>query len=232
MDDSWRNGLLVLMYHSVGAPPLFHGGRALHVTPSRLAAQLREWQVARIPLTDLGTWNRDRPTTRQVAITFDDAYRNLHRNGIPVLRTLGVRALTYVVAGLIGKTNAWDHGSGLRRERLMDHAELRDWLEEGHEIGSHGLTHRHLTSLSRDEARREIEDSKKMLEDDFGRPVRHFCYPSGGLTDTLRDLVQAAGYETATSTQPGYNGVETDPFLLRRLLARHRRPWLAAITRR
>ena len=231
--DEWREGLLVLMYHGIDAPPLGHPLRGLYVTPQRLTRQLRELQSAPITgFTTLGDWNWQRTTGRQVAITFDDAHRNVFVKGLPVLQQLGVRAIAYVVASLIGKSNEWDHAQGARLEPLMDRAQLGEWIRCGHEIGSHGLTHRDLTTLSPDEARREIVDSKKLLEDDFGIPIRHFCYPYGAWNDAVRAMVQEAGYETAISTIPGFNTPDADVFTLRRVMARHRRPWLAALLRR
>jgi peptidoglycan/xylan/chitin deacetylase (PgdA/CDA1 family) len=228
--DTWSEGLLVLMYHSVGVPPLLHGLRGLYVTPQHLARQLREMQGASaVRFTTLGEWNRMRPTGRQVAITFDDAYRNLFTNGLPVLQETGVRAITYVVAALIGKSNQWDDHLRARHEPLMDRVQLMEWLQAGHEIGSHGMKHRFLASLSLNDARREIIDSKKLLEDTFGQLVRHFCYPYGDLNDAIRDMVHEAGYETATSTLTGFNTATTDAFVLRRILARHQRPWLTAL---
>ena len=233
MKDAWTEGLLVLMYHSIDAPPLFHGLRGLYVTPQLLERQLRELQAeATVRFTTLGEWNSTRPGGRQVVVTFDDAYQNLFTNGLPVLQKTGVRAITYVVASLIGKTNEWDANLGARREPLMDRAQLQEWMQAGHEIGSHSMSHRFLTALSPAEARREILDSKKLLEDLLGQPVRHFCYPYGDWNQSVRDLVQEAGYETATSTISGFNDPATNAFALRRLLARHEKPWLAALRRR
>jgi len=224
---------LVLLYHAVDAPPLFHRPRGLYVTPRHLARQLGELQAARLAeFTTLGEWNRQRPSGRRVAVTFDDAYHSLFVNGLPVLQELGVRAITYVVVSLMGRSNEWDHGGNARHEPLMDRAQLGEWIGAGHEIGSHGLTHRDLTMLHIDEARREIVESKKRLEESFGRPIRHFCYPYGGWNETVRAMVQEAGYETAVSTISEINTATTDAFLLRRILARHERPWLAALTGR
>ena len=233
MRDVWPEGLLVLLYHAVDAPPLFHRPRGLYVTPQLLARQLRELQEARpAEFTTLGEWNRQRPAARQVAVTFDDAYRSLFVNGLPVLQELGVRAITYVVVSLIGKTNEWDHGTEARHEPLMDRAQLGEWISSGHEIGSHGLTHRDLTTLTLEKARREIVESKMRLEESFGQPIRHFCYPYGGWNEAVRAMVEEAGYETASTTIPGINPATADAFTLQRILARHRRPWLAALTRR
>jgi Polysaccharide deacetylase. len=47
----------------------------------------------------------------------------------------------------------------------MNWEELSFLVKEGVEIGSHTLTHPFLTKIPPAEARREIEDSKKLLED-------------------------------------------------------------------
>jgi len=221
------------MYHSIDVPPLFHGWRGLYVTPQLLARQIRELQKdSTIHFSTLTEWNEQRLSGRQVALTFDDAYRSLFVNGLPVLQKAGARAITYVVASLIGKSNEWDNGKGIRHELLMDRAQLKEWIAAGHEIGAHTLTHPLLTKLSLDEARREIIDSKKMLEDIFGQPIRHFCYPYGGRNEALAEMVREAGYETATGPVPGVNAATTDALALRRIMACHERPYLAALMRR
>jgi peptidoglycan/xylan/chitin deacetylase (PgdA/CDA1 family) len=226
---SWTEGLLVLMYHLIDTPPLRHPWRGLYVEPSTLRAQLRELKASGVRPVSLTEWNRDSADARQVVVTFDDAFQCVLRSGLPVLQELAVPAITYVVAGLIGRTNVWDEGSGAKVMPLMQRLELVAWLEAGHEIGSHGMTHRELTKISPEEARQEIFESKKILEDIAGRTIRHFCYPYGTCNPMLREMVMEAGYETAATTEPGINSSATDPFSLHRLLATHRRPYLAAL---
>jgi peptidoglycan/xylan/chitin deacetylase (PgdA/CDA1 family) len=104
---------------------------------------------------------------------------------------------------------------------MMDAAQVRDWLAARHDIGSHTLSHPYLTKLPPAQAREEITASRKKLEDLFGRPVTHFCYPYGDWNEAVRDLVQAAGYKTACTTDPGVNGPGDSPFLLKRFTARY-----------
>jgi len=47
----------------------------------------------------------------------------------------------------------------------------------GHEIGSHGLTHRFLTALSPGDIEYEVRMSKAIIEDIIGRKVYGFAYP-------------------------------------------------------
>ena len=226
----WTEGLLGLMYHAVESPPLFHSHRGLYVEPSLLERQLRELAADGVAFTSLTDWAERKPAQgRQVFVTFDDAFLDLRENALPVLSELGVPAVTYVVAGNIGGTNAWDAGGGAQVRPLMGRGDLLAWQAAGQEIGSHGMTHAHLTRVSSRQARAEIFDSRKRLEDLAGRPVRHFCYPYGDLNPAVRDLVGEAGYLTATTTEPGLNGPGVDPLLLKRFPALHRKPYQAAL---
>ncbi len=233
VEDQWREGLLVLMYHKIAVPPLLHRGRSLYISPGRLQQQLRELEDTHdIGFTDLTAWPGRHASQRWVAVTFDDACANLATQAMPILRQFSLRAITYVVADCIGGTNSWDRPFGMRAEPLMDRDQLHDWLAAGHEIGSHGLTHADLTKLPIEAAEREIVDSRKILEDEFGMPIRHFCFPYGCTNERLRDIVEAAGYHSAVTTERGINDHETDPFALRRCMALYKKPWLAALLRR
>jgi peptidoglycan/xylan/chitin deacetylase (PgdA/CDA1 family) len=78
-----------------------------------------------------------------------------------------------------------------------------------------------LTELPVSKAREEIVASRKSLEDRFGVPIEHFCYPYGDWNETVRDVVQEAGYKTACTTNSGVNGRATSPFELKRFTARY-----------
>jgi len=106
-------------------------------------------------------------------------------------------------------------------EPLMDEAQIRQWLQAGHAIGSHTLTHARVTRLSVRDAREEIFASKKKLEDTFGVAIEHFCYPYGDWNEAVRDLVAEAGYRTACTTAFGVNTPATPPLALRRLAVRY-----------
>jgi peptidoglycan/xylan/chitin deacetylase (PgdA/CDA1 family) len=138
------------------------------------------------------------------------------------LAAQGYRAIQFLVSGLIGKTNAWQGTEGDTEQPLMDEAQIREWLAAGHAIGAHTITHPSLTRLSTEQAREEIQASRKSLEDRFGVAVNHFCYPYGDWNPTVRDLVAEAGYTTACTTDFGVNSDGSDSLALRRVTARYR----------
>jgi peptidoglycan/xylan/chitin deacetylase (PgdA/CDA1 family) len=157
---------------------------------------------------------------KEVVLTFDDGSLTALRGAAPVMAECGFTAINYLVADLPGGINEWDASRGEVPDRLMDDAEVREWMAAGHTIGAHTRTHPDLTKIPPDRAREEISGSKKILEDRFGMAVQHFCYPYGKFSPAVRDLVAEAGYETAVTTEPGVWGASMDPFLIPRFGAR------------
>jgi peptidoglycan/xylan/chitin deacetylase (PgdA/CDA1 family) len=89
----------------------------------------------------------------------------------------------------------------------------------GFSIGAHTETHPILSRLEPEDARREIQGSRRAIERALGRPVTAFAYPNGGVDDytsaTVR-LVAEAGFKCAVTTRRGLNTAATPPFELRR----------------
>jgi peptidoglycan/xylan/chitin deacetylase (PgdA/CDA1 family) len=77
----------------------------------------------------------------------------------------------------------------------MDWDALRALAERGVEIGSHTISHPHLTQLDDDELRRELVESRERLEDGLGRPCRFVAYPYGDDDARVHEAARAAGYE-------------------------------------
>jgi peptidoglycan/xylan/chitin deacetylase (PgdA/CDA1 family) len=207
-----EQGGLAFIYHSLGPPPRGARDPFLFVAPEKFEGQLRA-------LKDFGLANGslEAPESpRTVTITFDDGCRNVWEHGLEPLRRHRFTGVQFLVAGLLGKDNAWDVRHGDAPVPLMDVAQVRDWMGAGHAIGSHTLTHRNLTRCTLAEARAEIVDSKQMLEDLFGVEVRHFAYPHGCYNRAIRDLVSDAGYRTACTVAVGANDSSTHSLELRR----------------
>lgn len=76
-------------------------------------------------------------------------------------------------------------------------------IADNFEIGSHTITHRLLTRISIDDARVEIIDSRKILQEKFNQNIDKFCYPRGYTNIELQSIVSEAGYNSARSTMIG-----------------------------
>lgn len=95
----------------------------------------------------------------------------------------------------------------------LSESEIRE-LSKRHEIGAHTMTHPVLTDISLDQARIEIEDSKKWLEDVIGTEVTAFCYPKGAQSAALRKITQEAGFHIARGVEQYSLSPGSDPFNL------------------
>ena len=137
------------------------------------------------------------------AITFDDGYLSVYERACPVLSERKVTATIYVVANSLGGINDWDRRAGDQEEKMMSAAQARELAENGFEIGSHTLTHPHLSALDDEQLTQEIADSKHKLEDLIGREVTSFSYPYGDYDCRVLDAAVTAGYTNAVSTRLG-----------------------------
>jgi len=216
--------LPILTYHKLGPRPRRVRFKGLHVSQKLFAEQLAKLRSARWKSTTLDDASANGSvvaTPQHVVITFDDGFQNTLEHALEPLRENQFRAIQFIVAGRIGQHNVWDVPDGEVPAALMDVREIRQWLAAGHQIGSHSLTHPHLAQVDLKLAREEICASKKLLEDTFGVPIRHFCYPYGDWSPAVRDLVAEAGYITACTTEFGVNKLGDSPLLLKRITARY-----------
>lgn len=115
-------------------------------------------------------------------------------------------------------------GADLPGDLMMTSSQVRRLADAGMEVGAHTVHHPILRSLAEEEARREIEDSRRSLERITGRPVRSFAYPNGRPGDDYtvrdRDLVAALGFDCAAATTSGVATRNSDFFQLPRFT-----PW-------
>jgi peptidoglycan/xylan/chitin deacetylase (PgdA/CDA1 family) len=217
------------MYHKIGPRPNGVRIKGLYVGADLLKKQLAELAEAGFNTPAYGDLPADANPGKTMALTFDDGFLNAFQSALEPLAQHRFRAMLFLVADRLGQYNEWETLLGEVREPLMDAAQVKEWLAAGHEIGAHTLTHPFLTRVSFREAREEVFSGKKKLEDLFGVPVQHFCYPYGDWNEPIRDLVREAGYLTACTTNFGLNTTATPPLELKRLTARHRSISIKAI---
>ena len=75
---------------------------------------------------------------------------------------------------------------------------LREVLDNGHEIGSHSVTHHPVTLKMPEQAEREAWESRRMIEDWIGKKfISSFCYPFYWSHEYLAAAVKQAGYGQA-----------------------------------
>ena len=211
----------ILMYHQIAEPPPKGAPyRSLTVHPVTFRRQmrcLRRLGYRGLSMREVLPYVRGEKQGKVIGLTFDDGYRNVFRNALPVLKENGFTATNYFVVNQLGGGNAWDYDEGVMHSDLMSLEEMREWAGHGMEVGSHTLDHPRLPALNEDDAEAQIRNSREQLEALIGESVSAFCYPYGAENARLRALVQRAGYSNATTTARGLARTDDDPFGLPRV---------------
>lgn len=103
---------------------------------------------------------------------------------------------------------------------LMSPRQIRAASDDGVDIQLHTHTHR-LHDFGAEAVQRELSLNRQHLATMLQKPaaaLRHFCYPSGDYDPRVFPVLRAAGIASATTTEGGLNGPDTEPLALRRIL--------------
>jgi peptidoglycan/xylan/chitin deacetylase (PgdA/CDA1 family) len=158
---------------------------------------------------------------RLLHVTFDDAYKSV-ASALPILEDAGVPATVFVSTGFA------EDGAPLAVPELEaeavkhpDHmstlnwSELRSLAERGVEVGSHTVSHAHLTRMSDADLKRELRTSRSRCEDELARPCRFLAYPYGEHDARVQAAAREAGYEAAFALRRG--AAHGNPFAIPRV---------------
>ncbi|MBI5730379.1 MAG: polysaccharide deacetylase family protein [Ignavibacteriales bacterium] len=152
---------------------------------------------------------------KYVIITFDDGYEDNHRLAFPVLKKYGFKAIIFLVAGL--EYNSWDLQSNEPKLKMMNKSQLLEMQDYGIEFGSHTLSHSDLTKISLEEAKKELDESKKILEEKLGREIKSFAFPYGNCNEEVKKIARLTGYKLVYATDNAPLGLHEDLFQIRRI---------------
>ena len=132
-----------------------------------------------------------------ISLTFDDGLRCQFDNAVPILDGYGIPATFFLIANRDPQHESWNPKDGWWKIdwNVDDIANLKKLIHNGHEIGSHSLTHHEQTMRASPLA--EASESKQLIEGWLGTKVTSFCYPYYSSHAYLADAVRKAGYEQA-----------------------------------
>lgn len=192
---------VILAYHGIADVPLQADYFRLFVSPGAVATQIRLFRRLGYTFVTFAEMIRrvgNGDADGFIALTFDDGFADNLSGLVPVIQKWSVPATTFVATGLLGKRHpSTPYG------RIFSVKELRRYRESGGTVGSHGVAHRDLTTLSSDEARREIFESKATLEEILDEAIDVCAYPFGRFDNVTRALVREAGYIGACAVTEG-----------------------------
>ena len=150
---------------------------------------------------------------RYLHLSFDDGFRNIFQNAVPILQRHQVPAAFFVPTSLMEAS--WDrtadycklvHMTGMTE--IIGWDELQEMSRMGFEIGSHTRTHARFSAISQNPAlmENEILGSKHDLEDRLGKECKYIAWPFGENSDAdslSLQMTQQSGYRGCFSAVRG-----------------------------
>ena len=221
----WRaGGLPILMYHSVSRrEEKAHPYYRTVTSPEAFAAQMQylsDRGYSAINLEEAAKRRRESCTgsRREVAITFDDGFRDFYTSAFPILNRHGFTATMFLPTAHIGNST-----QSFKGVDCMTWSEVREMHRAGIHFGSHTVTHPQLVTLTEKQVEYEVKASKDRIEQELGCAASSFSYPyafpetNTAFVGMLRRHLQQVGYVNGVSTIIGTAGPADDALFLRRL---------------
>ena len=190
----------ILMYHYLSAPPpdanIYR--KDLSVSPELFAAHLDAMQGAgytTVTLYELiAHLTQGAPLPEKpVIITFDDGYRDVYENALPLLRERDMVATFFVVTDFVDE----------ERPEYVTWDMAREMQDAGMKIESHGRNHVSLQGKDHDYLVWQALGSMETIEYEMGSRPRFVSYPAGEYNQDVANLFASAGYWAGATTVQG-----------------------------
>ena len=162
---------------------------------------------AQTPQVSIAGWKDGKPAA--TCFTFDDGLEDQYTIAAPELEKRGWRGTFFINGAKIdGELSSY--------AGRMDWAQVEDLYSRGHEIASHGWSHRKLTKIPFEEALEEISINDSVITAHTGRFPMTFAYPYNSKDDRILDAVSENRVSSRTR-QYAFGNVSDDVQLRRRL---------------
>lgn len=180
---------------------------AMRIRTSKFRKQMeviRNLNIPVISMADFIAWKEEgKPIPeKSIVITIDDGWKSVYTDAYPVLKEFGFPFTLYLYKNYVD-------GGG----KALTTAMINEMLANGANIGSHSTTHPFPQTVKKMRKRGEKEfdefldiemaESKRFLEEKFGKPVTTFAYPGGYFTEEMLSKAEEVGYTHLFTVQPG-----------------------------
>lgn len=222
-----RNGIRVLVYHSICAMPPGGDRIRISVPPALFEQQIKYLRKAGYRIISLDELRgfiagESKPSGKEIAITFDDGFKDNYAYAFSALKKYGICAAFFLAAAFIGGEGFFPwYRVDAAWAKPMGWQEILDMADAGMAIGSHTLSHQNLGELPFGDngLLREISGSKKMIEEKTGKKVCYFAYPfgcHGSYSPKTEEILRRQGYLAAFTNIYGINHPGDNIFALKR----------------
>jgi len=140
-----------------------------------------------------------------LSLTFDDGLASHYNTVYPLLKQNNYSATFFIVANL---------SEDIYGRELMTKEQIIELSEKGFEIGSHTLTHPHLTNLNEEEIESELKYSKDILQQ-YGIVINSVAFPYGKYDEAVLDIAKKHYINARVIYNHNFNGFFINSFGLK-----------------
>ena len=155
---------------------------------------------------------------KKIIITFDDGYENISKIALDILDQFKQKATCFIVLNKIDNFSNWDDNSKkINTSKLMNSIQIKEWIANGYEIGSHTLDHKDLTKLTYQNKKIQIIKSFLKLNENFGIKTESFSYPYGKYDQECIDILKENYNFAVTTNKSLYNDKKSNNYEIPRV---------------
>lgn len=118
--------------------------------------------------------------TEDVHISFDDGDKSIVE-AVTILDEFQLKATFFVIT------------SKIDQEGFVSSEELKNIIDKGHQVASHGHSHRFFTELNLEEIKQEVTRSCQRLKEILGKEVTDLSFPGGRFNDSVIKILASTG---------------------------------------
>lgn len=184
------------LFHSVSEKPLAEQSHITTHTFKLLLSYIQKQKYYTLTAYDMAFLPEDKSDTsgKYISLIFDDGFENFYTNAFPLLEQFDIKVSIFIVTSSTDSYSTWDI---YKPQKQLSKKQICTISKTGHEIGSHTLSHPDLVLLSDKEINHELSESKKIIEDITGTPVKSLSFPFGSWNMRVWNIAKECNYEAA-----------------------------------
>ncbi len=246
----------VFMYHHISP----HKGDMVTVAPDVFEGQMRflaESGYKTLSAEEIVSHADGKSAVggKAVAITFDDGYLDNYAHAFPILKKYNIKTTIFIVTDWVeaASNKVRSQKSEVRSDTVItpSHEECKnliassqahkavinwDMIKEMQKSGltdfySHTMSHRKCAELSYEDLRKELNNSKTVIEEKLRKPCPYLCWPKGSYNDLSVKAAQDVGYTALFTTKKGVVKKGSDRFSIERIAVKDNVGWFKSRVR-
>ena len=161
-----------------------------------------------VKLEKMVNWvkNNQAVPDKTVALTIDDGYRSFYDHGLDIFKKYDYPFTMFINTKPINQ----GYSDFLTWQQVQE-------IDKYGTIASHGYDHPHLTTLSKSEIKKDVQQSLSDIKENLGKKPNFFSYPYGEYNRNVRNIIKELGFKAIFNQNLGAVAQESNSDDLNRI---------------